>query len=347
MAHDLRVAGTAVAFALCVQLGGRWPGKAARAGRRHRGQCKASASGGRERGRLPVQHDPECGIEIGYLQVAGHVSAADTELPRCPDDVAQRPRRAKRECRCIGVLCRDARSVPQLDGKRTRRECALDLVAQRRGPRGRHHPTIPALRHLLGVMSGRDAGPTVTTMPDAPDTLYVAAASYDSVNDAIDDYELVKALYYEIKASDDFDAAVIARNDHGKVEIVRKHEQPTRHGAAHGLGWGLAAGAVAALFPAVGILGALAVGGGAGASIGAVSGHVSGGMRRDDLKELGDVLDEGEAGLIVVYATNMADQIAANIKAANRWAYKATDMAADELAEEIKAAEAAHAGAAA
>ena len=107
----------------------------------------------------------------------------------------------------------------------------------------------------------------------------------------------------------------------------------------HGLGWGLAAGAVAALFPAVGILGALAVGGGAGATIGAVSGHVHGGMKRGDLKELGDVLDEGRAGLIVVYATNMADQIAANIKAANRMVSMATDMAADELAREIKEAE--------
>jgi uncharacterized membrane protein len=63
-------------------------------------------------------------------------------------------------------------------------------------------------------------------------------------------------------------------------------------------------------------------------------------MRRDDLKELGDVLDEGNAGLIVVYAANMADQVAANIKAANRMVSKATDMAADELAREIKAAEA-------
>ena len=155
------------------------------------------------------------------------------------------------------------------------------------------------------------------------------------------DYEAVKALYHEIKASDDFDAAVIAKGDDGKVAIVKKHEEPTRHGAAHGLGWGLAAGAVCALFPPIGILGALAVGGGAGAAIGAVSGHVSGGMRRDDLKELGDVLDEGEAGLIVVYATNMADQVAANIKAANRMVSKETDMAADELAQEIKDAQAA------
>ena len=176
-------------------------------------------------------------------------------------------------------------------------------------------------------------------MSDKPDALIVLAASYDSVDDAVGDYEAVKALYREIKTSDDFDAAVIAKTDDGKVKIYKKHEQPTRHGAAHGLGWGLAAGAVAALFPAIGILGALTVGGGAGAAIGAVSGHVSGGMRRDDLKELGDVLDEGRAGLIVVYATNMADQVAANIKAANRMVAKATDMAADELAREIKEAE--------
>jgi uncharacterized membrane protein len=177
-------------------------------------------------------------------------------------------------------------------------------------------------------------------MMDQPDALFVAAASYDSVDDAVSDYEAVKALYHQIRTSDEFDAAVIAKDDEGKVEIVEKHEQPTRHGAAHGLGWGLAAGAVAALFPAVGILGALTVGGGAGAAIGAVSGHVSGGMPRDDLKELGEVRDEGQAGLIVVYATNMADQVAANIKAANRMVSEATDMAADDLAQEIRAAEA-------
>jgi uncharacterized membrane protein len=181
-------------------------------------------------------------------------------------------------------------------------------------------------------------------MTDAPDTLVVAAASYDDVEDAITDYEAIKALYYEIKASEDFDAAVIRKGEHGKVKIVKKHEQPTRHGAVHGLGWGLAAGAVAALFPAIGILGALTVGGGAGAAIGAVSGHVSGGMKRGDLKELGEVLDEGDAGLVVVYATNLADQVAANIKAANRLVSKATDLAAEDLARDIKEAEAVAAG---
>ena len=40
-----------------------------------------------------------------------------------------------------------------------------------------------------------------------------------------------------------------------------------RHVSSSGAGWGLAVGAVAALFPAVGILGALAVGAGTGAAL--------------------------------------------------------------------------------
>ena len=173
------------------------------------------------------------------------------------------------------------------------------------------------------------------------DTLYVIAAAYDNVDDAVADYEAVKALYREVKSSHDFDASVIAKDEKGKVHIVKKHEQPTRHGAAVGLGWGLAAGVAAALFPPVGI--GIAGAGAAGAGIGAVAGHASGGMSRGDLKDLGETLDAGQAGLIVVYETNLADQIAANIKAANRMVSRATDMAADQLAEDMKEAQKAEA----
>jgi uncharacterized membrane protein len=170
------------------------------------------------------------------------------------------------------------------------------------------------------------------------DTLLVLAAAYDSVADAEADYEAVKALYYSAAASHDFDAAVLDRDEEGKVRVARKHEQPTRHGAAKGLGWGLAVGAACVLFPAVG-LGAIAAGGGAGAVIGAVTGHVKGGLDNADLKQLGEVLNKGQAGLIVVYAVNMADQIAASIKAQNRYVSQEIDADADELAKQIKAAE--------
>jgi uncharacterized membrane protein len=171
------------------------------------------------------------------------------------------------------------------------------------------------------------------------DLLVVLAASYDSVSDAEVDYEAVKALYHDAGASHDFDAAVLERDENGDVRVVKKHEQPTRHGAAKGLGWGLAIGAAVAIFPAIALAGGLAVGGAAGAAIGAVRGHVEGGMDNDDLKALGEVLERGRAGLIAVYATNMADQIAASIKADNRFVSKEIDAKADELAAQIKAAE--------
>ncbi len=175
-------------------------------------------------------------------------------------------------------------------------------------------------------------------MPEK-DTLFVLAAAYRNVDDAVIDYEAVKDLYAAVKTSHDFDAAVIAKDASGDVRIVKKHEQPTRHGAAVGLGWGLAARVAAALFPPVGILGALTVGGGAGAAIGAVAGHAAGGMSRSDLKEVGEMLDAGTAGLIVVYETNLADQIRANIKAADRIVSKATGMEADQLAADLKKAQ--------
>jgi uncharacterized membrane protein len=163
------------------------------------------------------------------------------------------------------------------------------------------------------------------------DMLVVLGASYDSVADAEADYEAVKELYEAAGVGHDFDAAVVQRGADGKVKVADKHEASTRHGA-----WaGLAIGALTAILPGIG----LGVGAAVGAGIGAVAGHLKGGISDGDLKELGAVLDKGEAGLIVLYATNMADQIATNIKAENRFVSEAIDADADELAKQLKAAE--------
>jgi uncharacterized membrane protein len=163
------------------------------------------------------------------------------------------------------------------------------------------------------------------------DTLIVLAASYDDLAAAEVDYEAVKAFYYEAGVGHDFDAAVLERGDDGKVKVAKKHEQRTRHTA-----WeGLAIGVVAALLPGVGLVAGAAV----GASVGAITGHIKGGMKDTDLKELGTVLEAGQAGLIVLYATNVADQVAALIKAENRFVSQEIDADADELAKQLKAAE--------
>ena len=171
------------------------------------------------------------------------------------------------------------------------------------------------------------------------DTLYVLAAAYDRVEHAISAFEAIKVAYRHVGSSHDFDATVVARNEVGEVEIVRRHDEPTRHGTAVGLNWGLAAGAVAALFPAVGILGALAVGGGAGAALGAIAGHASRSMSREDFTTLGQVLDEGDAGLVVVYASDMADRVNAGLGAPRLTVRKTTSVTADRLAADIEEAE--------
>jgi uncharacterized membrane protein len=172
------------------------------------------------------------------------------------------------------------------------------------------------------------------------DTLYVLAASYDRVEDALAEYEAIEVAYRHVGSTHDFDAAVIAKDASGKVDVVRRHEEQKRHGAAVGLNWGLAVGAVAALFPAFGIIGALAAGGGGGALLGALAGHASGGMKREDLNALGQVLDGGHAGLVVVYAADMADRVTTSVNAASHKVTATTTVTADQLAADIRAAEA-------
>ena len=130
------------------------------------------------------------------------------------------------------------------------------------------------------------------------------------VADADADYDLVKDLHTEAGLIDAYDAAVIERRDDGKVKITRKHETPTRVGGVLGGGVGLATGLVIALFPFAGIgAGLLAATTAGGAVLGAVAGHAAAGMSRGDLKDLGEHLDAGQAGLVVVAVSDMGAKV--------------------------------------
>src|SRR5919112_1002029 len=126
-------------------------------------------------------------------------------------------------------------------------------------------------------------------MSDNPVFLY--AGEYDSVDDARADLETLKEMHREHVVGT-YDAAVVTKNEEGKVDIVDKIEKPTQHG-----GWaGMAVGAAMGLIFPPGIL----VGGLLGAGAGALIGHLEGGMSRSDLKEVGESLERSEAALIVV-----------------------------------------------
>ena len=152
----------------------------------------------------------------------------------------------------------------------------------------------------------------------ALDTHVVLAATYDSTEAALADFHALRDLYEKSGRIDTYDAAVVTRGDDGKVRIVEKHEQTTRDEARKGLGRGLVGGALVALFPAIGLGAGLLLGGAGGAGIGALAGHVSAGMSRSDLKKLGELLDAGHSGLVVVAATDMEQQVEDGVAGAER-----------------------------
>ena len=151
------------------------------------------------------------------------------------------------------------------------------------------------------------------------DTFFAFIGVYNDTADALTDYEAIKDLHTELDLIDAFDAAVIERRADGKVKIVKKHETPTRVGGVLGGGVGLATGLVVALFPAAAIGGGLLLGTSAGgAALGAVAGHAAAGMRRSDLKDLGEALDSGQAGLIAVGIADMESKIERAMKHAEK-----------------------------
>jgi uncharacterized membrane protein len=170
----------------------------------------------------------------------------------------------------------------------------------------------------------------------AIDTFMAFVGVYDDVSDADADYELVKDLHVKAGLIDAYDAAVIEHRADGKVKITKKHETPTRVGGVLGGGVGLATGLVLVLFPFAAIGGGLLVATtGGGAILGAVAGHAAAGMSRKDLKELGEHLDAGQAGLVVVAVSDMGAKVEREMKRARK--VEARELKADTASMEADA----------
>jgi uncharacterized membrane protein len=156
-------------------------------------------------------------------------------------------------------------------------------------------------------------------MTMAVDTFMVYVGVYNNVADADADYAAVKELHTKEGLIDAYDAAVVERRADGKVKITKKHETPTRVGGVLGGGVGLATGLVVALFPFAAIGGGLLLATTAGGAVlGSVAGHAAAGMSRKDLKELGEHLDAGQAGLVVVAVSDMGAKVEREMKKAQK-----------------------------
>jgi uncharacterized membrane protein len=172
----------------------------------------------------------------------------------------------------------------------------------------------------------------------AIDTFMAYVGVYSSVEDAKADYDAVHDLHTKDGLIDAYDAAVIERQENGKVKIVKKHETPTRVGGVGGGTVGLATGLVIALFPAAAIGGGLlAATTGGGAVLGALAGHAAAGMSRKDLKELGEHLDAGQAGLVVVGVSDMGAKVEAAMAKADKVEEKQLEADTAEIQKDAEA----------
>jgi uncharacterized membrane protein len=160
------------------------------------------------------------------------------------------------------------------------------------------------------------------------DGVFVFIGTYPNEGAAQADYDVVKALH-DAGAVGTFDAAVVTKDDDGKVH-VNKDETAVRHGA-----WGGAAvGAVVGILFPPAILGSAVV----GATVGGVGGHIWRGMSRADVKEFGDVIDSGQAALIVVGASTIEDALEkAQLKAEKRVA-KELDVSVSDVDAAVREA---------
>lgn len=164
-------------------------------------------------------------------------------------------------------------------------------------------------------------------MSDRP--VFIYAATYATHADALADYDTLLDLH-DVDFVGSYDVAVITKDDKGKVH-VKKHEKPTQHATWTGIGVGAVLGV---LFPPS-IIGTAVLGG----ITGGVVGHLARGMSREDMRELGDLLDAGQAGLVVVGESKVGEQLDEILTRAQKTVERQIDADSAELSAEIERAE--------
>ena len=156
------------------------------------------------------------------------------------------------------------------------------------------------------------------------DNTFLLVGAYSSVDDAQADYAVMQDLTYE-KVIGGYDAAVITKDADGKVH-VNKDETGTRKGAWGGAGVGALVGLI---FPPA-LIGSAVV----GAAVGALGGHMAKSLPRSELKDLGDLLQAGEAGLVVLGDWRLEERVDELLSRAER--KQAKELRASERAETEK-----------
>ena len=136
---------------------------------------------------------------------------------------------------------------------------------------------------------------------DANTPLVLAGAKYATRAKAVAAFKTVWGARHQGEF-DHMAVAVLTKDEHGQLQVER-HDSTAKH-----LGWGgaLLGAALVVVAPPVGIA-ALAAGAGGVAAVGGLVGHFWHTIPKDKIAELGDLLESGESGLLIV-AVNHKDE---------------------------------------
>ena len=161
------------------------------------------------------------------------------------------------------------------------------------------------------------------------DGVFVYVGTYPDEMSARDDYQIVKDLHLA-GAVGTYDASVVTKDENGKVH-VNKDETSTRHGA-----WGGAAvGAVVGILFPPAVIGSAVV----GAAVGGVGAHLWKGMSRSDVKEFGELIDTGEAALVIVGETTIEAALdKADLKAEKHMSKELDDVSSKDIDQAVQEA---------
>ena len=126
---------------------------------------------------------------------------------------------------------------------------------------------------------------------------FVYGGAYSALADAQVDFDSIKTFYKQEDIGG-YEAALFSKGADGAVDIVNT-ETPRR---AHGAAWGAATGTLVGLvFPVTFLIGAPIATAAAGGAIIANWGKAFG---RDDIRKMGEALDQGQSGIVVVAEVN-------------------------------------------
>jgi uncharacterized membrane protein len=157
--------------------------------------------------------------------------------------------------------------------------------------------------------------------------VFIFIGTYPDESVARADYDVVKELHLA-GAIGTYDAAVVTKD--GDTIHANKDEMATRHGA-----WGGAAvGAVVGILFPPSIIGTAIV----GAAVGGVSGHLWRGMSRSDVKEFGELIDQGEAALIIVGESTLQAALEKAVLKAEKQVAKELDMSVKDVDAAVREA---------